>query len=150
MMASNLESQGSPKEVSLLVCAATPQELAAFWSDDEVAPISQPTAWGYQGTVAWVCTGVGIPSIFAALYSLLDSLQPSLLLHIGIAGAYPHAGLQIGDIVLAESETYGDIGFELPHPPFFAQFAKRLSAIPSTQPLCPSPCPTSGSPLHGI
>lgn len=135
MMASNLESQGSPKEVTLLVCAATPQELAAFWSDDEVAPISQPTAWGYQGTVAWVCTGVGIPSTFAALYSLLDSLQPSLLLHIGIAGAYPLAGLQIGDIVLAESETYGDIGFELPHPPSFrpireAPFSHSLYSTP--------------------
>jgi futalosine hydrolase len=130
-----LKPQRPPEEVSILVCAATPQELAAFWPHHEVAPISQQMAWGYQETVAWTCTGVGIPATFATLYPLLDSLRPRLLLHIGIAGAYPHSGLQIGDIVLAESETYGDIGFELPQPPAFrpireAPFSHSLYTTP--------------------
>jgi futalosine hydrolase len=84
----------------LLVCAATPFELDTYESD-----------------AMCLVTGVGIPAVFEAFVNLPDN--PSAILNIGIAGAYPKTGLKIGDIVLATSEVYGDIGFELPNSPHF-------------------------------
>jgi futalosine hydrolase len=48
----------------------------------------------------------------------------SLILNIGIAGAYPGTGLAIGDIVLADGEVFGDVGFELPEAPHFRHIAE--------------------------
>jgi len=59
----------------------------------------------------------------------------SLLLNIGIAGAYPGSDIAVGDIVLADGEVFGDIGFELPAPPYFrplaeSEFGKDFYAAP--------------------
>ena len=86
----------------LLVCAATAWELSA---------------WGEAEAGVTLCvTGVGPPAVFSAL-----SQRPSadLVVGIGIAGAYEGAGLEIGEIVVGESEVWGDIGFALPEPPHF-------------------------------
>lgn len=92
-------------ELDLLVCAATPLELAAFG----------PPATG-QGSFL---TGVGIPLALAQTLAAGRALKPRRLLNIGIAGAYPGSGFHLGDIVAGLSETYGDVGFELPEPPGF-------------------------------
>ncbi len=42
------------------------------------------------------------------------SSEASRILNIGIAGAYPGSGLSIGDVVVAKSEVFGDVGMELP------------------------------------
>lgn len=88
--------------MALLVCAATAWELSA-WGEPE------------EG-VSLLVTGVGAPATFAAL-----SQRPTadLIINIGIAGAYHGASLAIGDIVLGESEVWGDVGFALPEPPHF-------------------------------
>jgi futalosine hydrolase len=91
----------------LLVCAATPFELDTY-----------PVREDANHTLRLV-TGVGIPAVFEAFALAKFPQSPSAILNIGIAGAYPETGLQIGDIVLATSEVYGDIGFELPTPPHF-------------------------------
>ena len=83
----------------VLVCAATEFELACF-PDTE-------------GAVKAV-TGVGVPATLALLPPLLEKYRPALALNIGIAGAYPGVGLEIGDVVLGEREVFGDLGFELP------------------------------------
>jgi futalosine hydrolase len=83
----------------LLVCAATEFELACFPE---------------QEGVVRVVTGVGIPQTLLRLPSLLAKHQPTQVLNIGIAGAYPNCGLKIGDLVWAESEVFGDLGFEQP------------------------------------
>ena len=93
-------------ELDLLVCAATPLELAAFGTLREEAENS-------------FLTGVGIPSALAQTLSTAGRLKPKGILNLGIAGAYPGSGLQIGDIVVGTSEVYGDVGFELPEPPGF-------------------------------
>jgi len=105
-------------ETELLVCAATSRELATFdplneggW--DEVACAA------FNSGVAGSVTGVGIPLTLLRLPSLLRELKPKLVLNIGIAGAYPNSGLRIGDVVMARSEIFGDIGFELPDEPSF-------------------------------
>lgn len=119
----------------LLVCAATISELAAFGfslSQQEPFPshyISLP--------LSWLSTGVGIPAVFGTLYPFLRRVRPLQILHIGIAGAYPNCGLEIGDVVLAKEETYADVGFELPSPPFF----RPIREAPFTHPLYSTPIP---------
>ena len=93
-------------ELDLLVCAATAMELAAFGL---LHPPSQDS----------FLTGVGIPLALAQTLTVAGRLRPKRLLNIGIAGAYPGSGLQIGDIVAATSEIYGDVGFGLPDAPYF-------------------------------
>lgn len=83
----------------VLVCAATEFELACF-----------PDTEGVVKAV----TGVGVPATLALLSPLLERLRPALAIDIGIAGAYPGVGLEIGDVVLGEREVFGDLGFELP------------------------------------
>jgi futalosine hydrolase len=84
----------------LLVCAATELELECFPA-------------GREGVVRAV-SGVGIVQTLLRLPPLLVALRPEAVLNIGIAGAYPECGVAIGDLVWAESEVFGDVGFELP------------------------------------
>ena len=93
-------------EIDLLICAATPAELAAF------GPLKTATQES-------CLTAVGIPMALAQTLRTAGRLQPRRILNIGIAGAYPSSGLHIGDIVVGTSEVYGDIGFELPELPGF-------------------------------
>ncbi|MBB6050337.1 hypothetical protein [Armatimonas rosea] len=86
----------------LLVCAATEWELSA-WGEPEDG-------------VSLRVTGVGAPATFMAL---LERPAVDLIVNIGIAGAYPGSGLAIGDLVVGESEVWGDVGFALPEPPHF-------------------------------
>ena len=92
-------------ELDLLVCAATPSEIAAFGTLTE--------------TQSSFLTGVGIPQALAETLVTAGQLKPKRILNIGIAGAYPGSGLRIGDVTTALFETYGDVGFELPEPPGF-------------------------------
>lgn len=85
-----------------MVCAATEMELQ--------------TAEGLGD--GFVC-GVGIPAALARTLEVIGRERPARLLNVGIAGAYPGGGLEIGDIVLGTSEIYGDIGLELPETPGF-------------------------------
>ncbi len=36
------------------------------------------------------------------------------MLQLGVGGAYPNAGLEVGDLALAEAENYGDLGVRTP------------------------------------
>lgn len=89
-----------------LVCAATEGELAA-WDADL-----------FPGCERFV-SGVGIPATFARLLPKVLSDNYSLLVNIGIAGAYPGSGLSIGQVVVGQNEAYADLGMELPEPPSF-------------------------------
>lgn len=44
---------------------------------------------------------------------LFERFQPGLVYVIGVAGAYPGAGMDIGDIAVADKEIYGDEGLLL-------------------------------------
>lgn len=49
-----------------------------------------------------------------ALTCLLAASTPDWVLQVGIGGAYPAAGLEAGDWVLADGEIYGDVGVRTP------------------------------------
>jgi futalosine hydrolase len=89
----------------ILICAATAGELEACPAD--FAP----------GAERFV-SGVGIPATLITLWNYKATApgfrRPRLLLNIGIAGAYPDTGIRIGDIVIADSDCYGDVGMEIP------------------------------------
>lgn len=98
----------------ILFCAATPRELQAAESH---VPAARKAACHFS------VTGVGIPLTLARLVPLLASLRPRLVVNLGIAGAYPGAGLEVGDLVAGESEVFGDLGLELPGPEAFQPLA---------------------------
>jgi futalosine hydrolase len=96
-----LSKFAKPPVSPILYLAATDRELAAVPD----ALCSSPNRAALSG--------VGIPVVFEGAERWL-SPSVGLIVNIGIAGAYPGAGIAIGDIVIADCETYGDIGFELP------------------------------------
>src|SRR5262245_56669004 len=64
---------------------------------------------------ACVLTGIGTTNTAHALTRyFLTHGKPSLVIQTGIAGAYVPSGLAVGSVVLASSETYGDVGVLTP------------------------------------
>ena len=59
--------------------------------------------------------GIGKAAAAAATITLLHYCQPETLLLFGCGGAYPHSGLEIGDLALADTEIFGDEGVVTPH-----------------------------------
>jgi futalosine hydrolase len=102
----------------LLVCAATAWELSAWGTPDEKTTLQ--------------VTGVGAPATFAALG---ERPPADILLNIGIAGAYQGSGLALGDIVVGESEVWGDLGFALPESPYFRPLQQSEFGAFYTKPL---------------
>jgi futalosine hydrolase len=109
--------------INPLICAATWNELSAWFEEEESSPLSEETPYLLMDETATLLTGVGIPATFLRLLPFVQQHQPAHILNIGIAGAYPDSGFAIGDIVLGTSEVYGDLGFELPNDPDFQTLA---------------------------
>src|SRR5579864_2202897 len=59
-------------------------------------------------------TGVGPVNAAFALTRYLGAHSDALIISCGIGGAFPDSGLAPGDVVCADSETYGDLGAESP------------------------------------
>ena len=57
--------------------------------------------------------GIGKTNAAHGATLLLERFHPAFICVIGVAGAYPSAGLAIGDIVVGEKEIYGDEGLLL-------------------------------------
>jgi futalosine hydrolase len=60
--------------------------------------------------VAYITSGVGIANAAHAATMLIEKFAPPLVVLFGIGGAYPGAGLKIGDLAIAEREVYADTG----------------------------------------
>lgn len=103
----------------ILICAATERELDPFLRPlgirlDEVGGPGGSARTRAHGTRLFAATGVGIPLTLARLPPLAAAHKPELIVNVGIAGAYPGSGLAIGDLVIGESECFGDLGMETP------------------------------------
>src|SRR3954469_4841552 len=85
-------------EPVIAVCVATPLEAEKL-----------PERAG-EHRIAVVTTGVGLVNATFALTRFLTQHAVSGVISLGVAGAYPGSRLETGDVVCAESETYGDLG----------------------------------------
>ena len=90
--------------VELLLCAATELECALL----------REQLKSRSASVAIVRTGVGaVNAAHAATLFLVETGARSVVV-CGVGGAYPDAGLTVGDVVCAASECYGDLGATSP------------------------------------
>jgi futalosine hydrolase len=89
--------------VDLLLCVATGIEGAVLRERLGASP-----------EIAIVRTGVGAVNAAHAVTLFLSQHGARSIVACGIGGAYPNAGLQVGDVVCADSECYGDVGATSP------------------------------------
>jgi futalosine hydrolase len=66
-------------------------------------------------SIALLETGVGPVNAAFALTRLLSKIQAGVVIACGVGGAYEGSQLEPGDVVSAESETYGDLGADSPN-----------------------------------
>ena len=90
--------------VDLLLCAATDLECALL----------REQLKSLHPSVAIVRTGVGPVNAAHAATLFIATTGARAIVVCGVGGAYPGSGLQIGDVVCAESESYGDLGAQTP------------------------------------
>lgn len=86
--------------VDLLLCVATEFEGALLRERLDRSDES----------IAIVRTGVGPVNAAHAVTLFLAQADARAIVVCGVGGAYPASGLQIGDVVCAASECYGDLG----------------------------------------
>jgi futalosine hydrolase len=65
-------------------------------------------------SVTLLQTGVGPVNAAFTLTRFLTTHEAQAVVACGVGGAYPGSGLVVGDVVCAETETYGDLGAESP------------------------------------
>jgi len=63
--------------------------------------------------VIYMVSGMGKVNAAHAATLLLEKFSPDKIILFGVGGAYPSAGLSVGDIAVAEKEVYGDEGAQL-------------------------------------
>ena len=68
----------------------------------------------HDDSVSTIVSGVGLTATAVATLRAIQEHRPDLLIMAGIAGMYPHAPFQIGDVVLVKSEIESDFGFFTP------------------------------------
>ncbi|HXW06258.1 MAG TPA: futalosine hydrolase [Vicinamibacterales bacterium] len=90
--------------VDFLVCVATELECTRL---RERLPAE-------ASSIAILRTGVGPVNAAHAVTWFLAREQPTAIVVCGVGGAYPGSGLQVGDVVCAGSECYGDLGAASP------------------------------------
>ena len=90
--------------VDLLLCVATEFEGALLRAQLN----------GSHPDVAIVRTGVGPVNAAHAVTLFLAQADVRAIVICGVGGAYPSSQLQIGDVVCAASECYGDLGATSP------------------------------------
>ena len=89
--------------VDLLLCVATELECALL----------RERLAGVQ-SAAIVRTGVGAVNAAHAVTLFLSNTGAREIVVCGVGGAYPSSGLNVGDVVCAETECYGDLGATTP------------------------------------
>jgi futalosine hydrolase len=87
--------------MNVLICAATDFEAPRL---DE----------SFRQRVRIVTTGVGPVNAAHATTLAIVQHKPDVIIVCGVGGAYPSSGLQVGDVVSASVEIYGDLGAHSP------------------------------------
>jgi futalosine hydrolase len=110
--------------VDLLLCVATEFEGALL----------RERLDGSQPSVAIVRTGVGPVNAAHAVTLFLAQVDANAIVVCGVGGAYPGSGLQVGSVVCAASECYGDLGAASPSG-FLDMKALGFPVVEAPQPL---------------
>jgi futalosine hydrolase len=87
-------------------------DFAVFYST-ELEGVGLPSSVGGK-SVALIATGVGPVNAAFSLTRFLSQHTAAMVIGCGVGGAYPGSGLELGDVVCAETETYGDLGAQSP------------------------------------
>jgi futalosine hydrolase len=90
--------------VDLLLCVATEFEGALL----------RERLDGSHPSIAIVRTGVGPVNAAHAVTLFLATTGARAVVVCGVGGAYPGSGLEVGDVVCAATECYGDLGATSP------------------------------------
>jgi len=109
--------------VSLLLCAATTFETALL--RDRL---------GSAAGIRIIETGVGPVNAAHAVTLAISQEPPGVIIMCGVAGAYPDSSLQVGDVICAECEIYGDLGAESPQG-FLSMAALGFPVVNGSSPL---------------
>lgn len=89
--------------MNILVCVATAFERSSLMDER------------LEGkNIRVIEMGVGPVNAAHAVTMAIMKERPDAIVICGVAGAYPSSGLQIGDVVSASAETYGDLGAQSP------------------------------------
>ena len=96
---SGLFGRGILRSVSIVVLAATTGEAALLTSLPATVVVTGLGAVNTAHALARHVTGKGVPA---------------LVIQTGIAGAYVPAGIEVGSVLLATEEMYGDVGVMTP------------------------------------
>jgi len=104
----------------IALLAAVPEEtvlITEILEDpgrESVNGLAMLTGRVYGQDVCLTHGGIGKAAAAAATITLLHYCRPEALLLFGCGGAYPHSGLEIGDLALADTEIFGDEGVATP------------------------------------
>ena len=90
--------------VDLLLCIATEGEGALLRERFD----------GTNASIAIVRTGVGAVNAAHAVTLFLSQTGAKAIVVCGVGGAYPSSGIDVGQVVCAQSECYGDLGASSP------------------------------------
>jgi futalosine hydrolase len=110
-------------DVNLLICTATAFEASVF-----TERISS------DASIRVIQTGVGpVNAAHATTVAILED-RPDAIIVCGVGGAYPSAGLALGEVVCAADEIYGDLGAQSPAG-FLDMKALGFAVVRGSQPL---------------
>lgn len=102
------------KSGTILFVIAAPKEVDSvlLTLTGTTAPVQPWTAIPIHPAIDLVFSGVGKTCAAAATARTLDPSRHCLVASIGIAGALPGSGLNLGDVVLASASVFADEGVE--------------------------------------
>ncbi|HEX5725098.1 MAG TPA: futalosine hydrolase [Longimicrobiaceae bacterium] len=109
-----------PDQSTLAFVCAVPLEcepLAGLLAHAEQVVIGRKRAW--WGTldrrpVILLPAGMGKTNAAQGITALLEEREVGGVIGFGVGGAYPGAGLEVGDVALATRAVYGDEGVQTP------------------------------------
>ncbi len=100
-----------------MICllAATPHETTLLRRQLPLTPDSRLPGQTFScyfcsEEILLLHTGIGIASAATSLTRILERSAPKLVIAFGCGGSYPASGLHNGDLALATSECFGDLG----------------------------------------
>lgn len=107
----------SPDPIETLIVLAAPNEVTAAFEvfdgpGDRDVPGGAPIRLS-GGTWA-IETGIGSANAAARTAAFLVNHLPKRVISLGLAGALPGGGLEIGDAILARRSVFADVGIETP------------------------------------